>query len=283
MQGHGAGTEFRTGMYAALALVAFAANSILCRLALQRTVIDPASFSTIRLTSGALTLLLVAARKQGTALPEVGSWASAGMLALYAVPFSFAYVKLSAGTGALILFGSVQATMIVAALLFGERLRPSQWLGLCLAGAGLVFLVLPGLSAPPLVPAGFMGLAGFSWGAYSLLGRNARHPLEQTTRNFLRAVPFVLVVSAFEFGHVHVEPAGILLAAASGILASALGYVIWYAALGGLTATRAAVVQLAVPVLAAAGGIVFLGEALSARLIISAVAILGGIAYAISP
>lgn len=267
--------------YATLALVAFAANSVLCRIALRQAVIDPATFSTIRLTSGAAILLLLSARARGQALPVAHSWMSAGLLSLYAIPFSFAYIRLTTGTGALILFGSVQATMLVAALRSGDRPHSSQWLGLGVALAGLAYLMLPGLSAPPLADAALMGLAGFSWGMYSLRGRRTANPLGQTASNFLRAVPFVVVVSAVELRRFHVEASGLLLASASGILASGLGYVAWYGALGGLTATRAAIVQLAVPVLAAAGGVILLGEAVSARLVLSTIAILGGIALAI--
>ena len=200
------------------------------------------------------------------------------MLFLYAVPFSFAYTRLSTGTGSLILFGCVQMTMMIAALLSGERPHPLQWLGLTLALAGLVFLVLPGLEAPSFAGATLMAIAGFSWGVYSLRGRNAVNPLEQTTNNFVRTVPLVLAVSLIARSQFHVERRGILLAIASGALASALGYVVWYEALRGLTATRAAAVQLLVPILAALGGVIFLAEAVSTRLLLSAVMVLGGIA-----
>jgi threonine/homoserine efflux transporter RhtA len=241
-----------TIVYATLALVAFAANSVLCRIALSQGAIDPATFSTVRLTSGAATLFLLTMRPQGQGVPVAHSWISAGLLALYAVPFSFAYTRLTASTGALVMFGT-----------------------------GLVYLMAPGLSAPPPAAAALMGVAGFAWGMYSLRGRHTAQSLGQNASNFVRAVPFVLVVSAVDVSHFHVEPAGVLLACASGILASGLGYVAWYAALGGLSATRAAIVQLSVPVLAAAGGVMLLGEAISARLVLSTIAILGGIALAI--
>ena len=273
--------QIRTIGYATLALVAFAGNSVLCRIALRQAAIDPATFSTIRLTSGAATLLFLTTRPQGQALPVAHSWMSAGLLSLYAIPFSFAYTRLTTGTGALILFGSVQATMLIAALRSGERPHATQWLGLGVALAGLAYLMLPGVSAPPLADAALMGVAGFSWGMYSLRGRRTANPLGQTASNFLRAVPFVFVVSAVELPRFHVEASGLMLACASGVLASGLGYVAWYAALGGLTATRAAVVQLSVPVLAAAGGVILLGETISARLVVSTIAILGGIALAI--
>lgn len=213
--------------------------------------------------------------------PAKGSWLSAGMLFLYAVPFSFAYILLSTGTGALILFGSVQLTMMTAALWSGEKPRPLQWLGLALALGGLVYLVLPGLQAPSFAGAALMALAGFSWGLYSLRGRSASDPLAQTTSNFVRSLPMVFLVSLVSLPHFNVQRQGALLAIASGALASGLGYVAWFAALRGLTATRAAVVQLLVPILAALGGIVFLAEAISGRLMVSTVLVLGGIALAL--
>ncbi len=278
-------------MYTTLALVAFAANSVLCRLALRDGAIDAASFSTIRLISGAATLLILTARAPKTASRAEGSWTSAALLFLYAVPFSFAYLGLSAGTGALILFGCVQLTMMIAAVRSGERPQPRQWLGIGLACAGLVYLMLPGLAAPPLISAGLMALAGCAWGFYSLRGRptapssagaGGMNPLAQTSSNFVRAVPMVLAVSVLALPQMHVEPTGALLASASGALTSALGYVVWYAALRRLTATRAAVVQLAVPILAAVGGVVFLAEMVSVRLALSTVMVVGGIALALA-
>jgi drug/metabolite transporter (DMT)-like permease len=209
------------------------------------------------------------------------SWAPALLLVLYGLPFSFAYLQLSAGTGALILFGAVQLTMLTAAFASGERFQTAQWLGLALAGAGLVYLVLPGLEAPPLGGATLMALAGVSWGLYSLRGRGTPHPLAQTARNFVSALPLVGVANLVAAPQAQVTPGGALLATASGALASGLGYVIWYMALRGLTAARAAVVQLAVPVLAAAGGVLFLSEPISLRLIAAAAMVLGGIAVAL--
>jgi drug/metabolite transporter (DMT)-like permease len=267
--------------YTTLALVAFAANSVLCRIALGSATIDAATFSTIRLIAGAATLLVAMAWTQRGALQLKGSWTSAGMLFLYAVPFSFAYLSLSTGTGALILFGSVQVTMMSAALWSGERPHSLQWLGLGLALAGLVYLVLPGLTAPPLRGAALMALAGFAWGVYSLRGRGAANPLADTTSSFVRSVPLVLAVSLIALPRFHAEPAGVLLAVASGALASGLGYVVWYEALRDLTATRAAVVQLSVPILAAAGGVIFLSESISMRLVISALIVLGGVSLAL--
>ncbi len=273
--------NLRTITFTALALVAFAANSVLCRIALSQATIDAATFSTIRLTAGAATLLLITVLTRGGAPGVETSWISAAMLFLYAVPFSFAYIRLTTGAGALILFGCVQLTMMSAALWSGERPHPLQWLGLGLALGGLVYLVLPGLAAPSLLGASLMALAGFSWGVYSLRGRGAADPLAQTTNNFVRTVPLVVVVSLFTMPQFHVQRKGVLLAVASGALASGLGYVVWYQALRGLTATRAAVVQLLVPILAAVGGVIFLAEAISLRLAVAAVIVLGGIALAL--
>ena len=264
-----------------LAMVAFAANSILARIALGQSTIDAATYSTIRLASGAATLLLVTVWMKKGAARSRGSWASACILFLYTVPFSFAYVSLSTGTGALILFGSVQVTMMIAALRSGERPHPMQWVGLVAALAGLVYLVLPGVSAPSPSGAALMALAGFSWGVYSLRGRGAANPILQTTSNFVRSVPLVLAVSLIALPQFHAEPRGVLLAAASGALASGLGYVVWYTALRGLTATRAAVVQLSVPILAAAGGVLLLAETVSLRLVFSTAVVLGGVALAL--
>jgi drug/metabolite transporter (DMT)-like permease len=271
----------RTLSFTLLALLAFAANSVLCRLALHSGAIDAASFSVVRFGGGAAMLLAVSALTRREAAPATGSWTSAAILFLYAVPFSFAYTTLNAGTGALILFGCVQVTMIGAALWAGERPHTVQWIGLGLALAGLVFLVSPGLAAPPLAGAGLMALAGLAWGVYSLRGRGSAGPLAQTTSNFVRSVPLLLTVSLIALPRFHLERRGALLAVASGALASGLGYVLWYHALGGLTATRAAVVQLAVPILAAAGGVIFLREIISPRLIVSAAMVLGGIALAL--
>jgi drug/metabolite transporter (DMT)-like permease len=270
----------RIALYAALAMIAFAANSILCRVALRQVAIDPATFSTIRLISGAAALLLISRRIPGSDVHRRGSFASPALLALYAVPFSFAYTRLSAGTGALILFGCVQATMLIAALRSGERVHPVQWVGLSVALIGLVYLVFPTLATPSLAASVLMAVAGVSWGVYSWRGRGTPNPLATTTRNFVQAVPLVLLVSLVTFAQFHVEPAGVVLAVASGGIASGLGYVAWFAALRGLSGMQAAVVQLAVPVLAAAGGVVFLAEAISIRLALSTILVLGGIALA---
>ena len=274
--------SLRTAACTGFALVAFAANSVLCRMALGGSAIDPAGFSIVRLASGAVILLLLAAalgRDRSSKLR--GDWTSALMLFLYAVAFSFAYVSLSAGTGALILFGAVQMTMILSALRSGERPRPLEWTGLLLALGGLVYLVSPGLTAPSLPGSVLMVAAGICWGFYSLRGRRSADSLADTTGNFVRSLPPAALVAVLALRSVHVSIHGVLLAMASGALASGAGYVVWYAALRGLTATRAATVQLAVPVLAALGGIGFLSEEISMRLALAAALILGGVALAV--
>jgi len=261
-----------------LAMIAFATNSILCRLALGPPDIDAAGFTAIRIGSGAMMLLLIA-RSSGRRrnAESQGNWWSAAALFTYAIMFSFAYLRLDVGTGALILFALVQATMIVWGLVKGERPRPLHWFGSLAALAGLVYLVSPGLSAPSPVGSLMMALAGISWGIYSLRGRRTADPLVTTTDNFIRAVPIVLVAAGLLYPSIALTPRGIVLAIASGAIASGVGYVIWYTALGGLSATRAASVQLTVPVIAALGGLTFLGERLSLRLVVSSVLILGGV------
>jgi drug/metabolite transporter (DMT)-like permease len=271
----------RTIVLTATALVAFAANSVLCRIALKQATVDAASFSMIRVLSGAVMLLLITVRSRRPFVPLAGSWTAAGLLALYAVPFAFAYTQLSTGTGALILFGCVQVTMLAAALASGERPGAMQWVGVILALAGLVALVFPGLTAPSPTAALLMAMAGVFWGLYSLRGRATADPLSQTAGNFARAVPLVVVASLLVISRAHVEVRGVVLSVVSGAVTSGLGYVAWYAALRGLSAMRAAVVQLAVPLLAAAGGVVLLSEAVSVRLVLSAILVLGGIAMAI--
>lgn len=235
----------------------------------------------IRIAAGAAVLWLLCRRQQPACEP-VGSWASALALVGYALPFSLAYLTLSAGTGALILFGAVQLTMIAGALLRGERPRPLRWFGWLLAIGGLVYLTLPGVAAPPPTAAALMGLAGLCWGLYSLRGRGARFPLQATARNFALGVPIVLAAGLLlGWGTWHASTSGVVLALLSGGIASGLGYALWYRALENLSDTTAAVVQLSVPVLAAIGGIVFLGEVLTMRLGLAGAAILGGIALAV--
>jgi drug/metabolite transporter (DMT)-like permease len=263
-----------------LAMFAFAGNSLLCRAALKHTGIDAASFTTIRLISGALMLWLVVRVRSGTHSGS-GNWLSAFALFVYAAGFSFAYVSLPAATGALLLFGAVQATMIVHGIWAGERMQKLQLLGLVLALAGLVGLLLPGLSAPPVIGSLLMLGAGVAWGIYSLRGRGEGDPTRVTAGNFLRAVPIAAALSVIMFDRTSLDSAGFWYAVASGALASGIGYAIWYTALPALKAAKAATVQLSVPVIAALGGIVFLGEPLTLRLVLSSVAILGGIALVI--
>jgi drug/metabolite transporter (DMT)-like permease len=275
--------RFLIALYTSLAMVAFASNSLLNRLALGGESIDAVSYTTVRLTAGALALWLISSLQKKSTGPNVrGNWISAAMLFIYAIAFSLAYLSLSAGTGALILFGTVQVTMILAALRSGERPQLLEWLGLLLALGGLVYLVLPGLEAPSPLGSASMMMAGIAWGVYSLRGRGSSSPLADTTGNFIRAVPLILAILLMSLEGARLSQTGIVLAVLSGAVASGLGYVIWYAALAGLTATRAAIVQLSVPVLAAWGGIAFLAEDISARLILAGALILGGIALAIA-
>ena len=273
----------RTIVFTLSALVAFSANSILCRKALGAAAIDAASFTAVRLISGAVVLwvLIRLVKDREASSQRGGTWLSASMLFLYAAAFSFAYLKLSAGTGALILFCSVQLTMILYGLWSGERPHALQWMGLILALGGLIYLVVPGLAAPSPGGSALMAIAGIGWGVYSLRGRGIKDPAAMTAGNFLRTVPFVIVVSLAMLSQMHVSPKGFLLAFISGSLTSGVGYLVWYAALQGLTATRAAAVQLSVPVFAAFGGVIFLSESISLRLIIATLLIIGGVALTV--
>jgi drug/metabolite transporter (DMT)-like permease len=263
-----------------LAVVAFASNSLLCRAALNHTSIDPASFTAIRLAAGAVALWLLGKMRSG-AHQGSGNWLSAFALFVYAAGFSFAYITLPAATGALLLFGAVQATMIGHGLWVGERLRKPQVVGLVLACAGLVALLLPGLAAPPLVGAALMLGAGVAWGIYSLRGRGLGDPLKVTAGNFLRAVTFAGALSLLLLQHTTIDGTGFWFAVCSGALASGAGYAIWYTALPALQATSAATVQLSVPVIAALGGVAFLDETITPRLAVASATVLGGIALVI--
>jgi len=285
-----------------LAMIAFASNSLLCRLALKQTSIDAASFTFIRIFSGAVALCLImkirtwlitdrtpsprAASFSHSSLRRTtcfvaGNWLSALALLVYAAGFSFAYTTLSAGTGALLLFGAVQATMIFWGMHKGERLDATQIAGFLIAVTGLVVLVFPGLSAPPLIGSILMLGAGVAWGIYSLRGKGERNPASATTGNFVRAVPFAAAVSIIFVPWAHVDFTGVTYAIISGAITSGLGYVIWYSALPGLTATSAASVQLSVPVLAATGGILLLSELVTLRYVLASIAVLGGIALVV--
>ena len=263
-----------------LAMIAFAGNSLLCRQALKYTSIDAASFTLIRIATGALALCVFLRLREGSRR-LAGSWPSAMALFGYAAAFSFAYISLPAGVGALLLFGAVQATMIGYGLYSGERLRWRQSLGLFLAIGGLLGLLLPGLSAPPLGGSLLMLGAGLAWGIYSLRGRGLADPAAATAGNFALAVPLAVALSLARVTVATVDPWGVVYAIASGALASGIGYVIWYTALGGLNATTAAIVQLSVPVIAATGGVVLLGEEVTLRLVAASAAILMGIAMVV--
>lgn len=274
--------RFRTVALVAAAMLAFAANSLFCRLALQQGSIDPASFANIRLISGALALVVIVQLRTDHSLFGHADWISAVMLFAYVAFFSFAYLTLSAGTGALILFGCVQLTMLGAGLRSGEMFDSIAWFGLALAFAGLVYLVLPGIEAPPLFGAALMATAGVAWGVYSLRGRKVSDPLAATAGNFARAALFAMALNLAFVSQAHLSKGGFILAVASGAITSGAGYVVWYAALRNLSAMRAATVQLSVPLIAAIGGVVFLSEAVTPRLAGATIAILGGIALVLT-
>jgi drug/metabolite transporter (DMT)-like permease len=272
----------RVVAYTSFALVAFAFNSILCRLALRGGEADAAGFTAVRLAAGAVVLLAIRYFSGRTpARSNRGNWISAFFLFAYAICFSFAYLGITAGTGALVLFGAVQLTMIASAIFRGERPTALEWTGLLLAVGGLVYLVLPGLASPPAVSSALMAIAGASWGVYTLRGKSSADPLADTSENFLRSVPMIGLAALPFLAQLHLSGRGVVLAALSGGLASGIGYTVWYAALKFHTSSRAAVLQLAVPVIAAFGGVLLLNEAATVRLAVSAVLILGGIALAI--
>ncbi|HEX6126778.1 MAG TPA: DMT family transporter [Pyrinomonadaceae bacterium] len=267
--------------YTAFALVAFAFNSILCRMALRGGEADAAGFTAARLGSGAVALIVISHFFSGGKSVKRGSWSSAFFLFGYAICFSFAYIGLTAAAGALILFSAVQFTMIAAALSRGERPSRVEWLGLLIALGGLVYLVFPGLSSPPLYASLLMAGAGAAWGFYTLRGKGSSDPLGDTTGNFVRSVPMVAVAAIPFMSQLDLSPRGFVLAILSGAVASGVGYAVWYAALKHHTATRAAVLQLSVPVIAAFGGVLFLAEAMTSRLVIAAAFILGGVGLTI--
>ena len=261
-----------------MALIAFAANSVLARLALKEGAIDASSFTAARLLAGAVVLFIIISFNRNTSdLPSKGSWHAGLMLFIYAITFSLAYLSLDTGTGALILFAAVQITMIVLSIISGTRLYWIEWAGVATAFAGFIYLVLPELTTPSLSGFILMTIAGVAWGLYTLKGHGSKNPLMDTAYNFFRTLPlvFILIIITFQSAHYSVE--GLLLALLSGGITSGIGYTIWYIALGGLSTTPAAVLQLLVPAIAAAGGILFVSEAISLRLIVAASLILGGI------
>lgn len=261
-----------------IAMLAFAANSLLCRLALGQELIDAASFTTVRVASGTAMLTLIVLPRWRANGRSSTDWRSVATLFTYMTFFSFSYLSLSAGTGALILFGAVQLTMFVVALKGGEQFSLLSWAGLTLAILGLVYLVSPGVTAPEPLGAVLMTIAGVAWGFYSLLGRRAANPLETTANNFIYSVPLVMIVSLLFMNDFNSSSRGLALAATSGAITSGVGYAIWYAALRGLTGTRAATVQLSVPVIAAFGGVILLSEEITLRLLLASAATLGGVA-----
>ena len=273
----------RIVMLTLLAMMAFAGNSLLCRLALKHTAIDAASFTTVRLVSASVVLCLLAGGVRGS-WQGGGNWPSALALFAYAGGFSFAYISLPAATGALLLFGAVQATMIGYGVWAGERMQPLQIAGLVFALCGLVALVLPGLAAPPPGSALLMVGAGVAWGVYSLRGRaaaSAGSPITVTAGNFMRTVPLTLGLSMLMLNSASLDTPGVWYGVLSGALTSGIGYAIWYRVLPALKAASAATVQLSVPVIAAAGGVVLIDEPVSLRLVLASIAILAGIALVI--
>ena len=278
--------RLKTILLTSLALVAFAANSILCRLALGTEAIDATGFTVARLATGALVLWLILTIRptQQTSVDEPldqinpkGSWFAGIMLFVYAATFSFAYLSMDTGTGVLILFGAVQLTMILVSLIRGQRLLWAEWLGVLVAFCGFVYLVLPGLGTPSMIGFVLMSLSGIAWGFYTLNGQGSTHPLNDTAHNFLRTLPMAAILLLFLFSQLQITTQGIILAMLSGGIASGLGYTIWYSALRNLSSTQAAVLQLLVPVIAALGGVIFMAEVMTYRLALSGAMILGGI------
>ena len=273
-------SKIRLFVLTTIAMLAFAGNSLLCRLALAETQIDAASFTTIRLVCGAVMLwVLVNLNKASN--NGAGDWFSACALFVYAAGFSFAYINLSAATGALLLFGAVQVTMISFGLFKGERFAIVQSIGFVLAVIGLIILFLPGVSTPPLFSSVLMLIAGLAWGIYSIRGKQAVNPLAVTAGNFIRTIPMTLLLSLLILNQFNLDFEGVIYALLSGALASGVGYAIWYSALPFLQATHAATIQLSVPVIAAFGGVLLLAEPINLRLVFASIAIIGGIALVI--
>jgi drug/metabolite transporter (DMT)-like permease len=278
---------FKLLAFISFALIAFAGNSVLCRLALGQGLIDASSFTSIRLLSGIVSLLVISLilvkgnvvsvvqefKKQNS----LKTWLASLMLFVYAVTFSYGYISLDTGTGALILFGLVQLTMIIVGALYGNKLHFAEWLGIALAFVGVIYLVLPSLSTPSLLGFILMALSGIAWAIYTLLGRGSKQPIIDTTANFLRTIPFVLVLILLTFEYSKITDWGMIYAILSGAVTSAIGYALWYLVLKDISVTQAAGVQLLVPILAAVGGVLFVSEPISIRLVISSLLVLGGI------
>lgn len=273
----------KTSLLTGSALIAFAANSVLCRLALGNGAIDASSFTVIRLLSGAIALFIILSiRGSNKGVSSKGSWTAGFILFLYAITFSYAYLSVDTGTGALILFGAVQITMILLSLISGTRLHISEWAGVIVAFTGFIYLILPSITTPSVNGFILMTVSGISWGIYTLKGRSSKNPLMDTTYNFLRTIPFVTLLAFVTQQNLNYSSEGIMLALLSGAITSGVGYTIWYIALAGLSSTQAAVIQLSVPVIAAIGGVIFVSEIITTRLIISAAIVIGGILMVIS-
>jgi len=261
-----------------IALIAFAANSVLARLALGNNTIGASGFTSIRLLTGAIVLFtLIQFRKNKTAPSTKGSWFSGFMLFIYAITFSYAYLSLDTGTGALILFGAVQITMILISIYNGNRLHFTEWLGVIIAFTGFIYLILPGVNTPSTIGFILMSLAGIAWGFYTIKGRTSKNPSVDTAYNFIKTIPFIFVLLLITFNKENYSFEGIILALISGGITSGIGYTIWYMALKWLTSIQAAVVQLLVPVIAAFGGVLFIAETITQRLTIASLLILGGV------
>lgn len=273
--------NIQTVGYTIAALIAFAANSVLCRIALKDDAIDASSFTAIRLLSGVL-MFFILFRFKAKSFPSIsekkgGHWKTGFMLFLYAITFSFAYISLDTGTGALVLFGAVQLTMIITSIVKGNKLHVSEWLGIVISFSGLAYLVYPTLTTPSFSGFVLMGLSGIAWGIYTLSGRGSVDPMGDSALNFKYTIPLVLCLIAITFPMMEISFYGVVLAILSGAFASALGYTIWYVALGGLSEIEAAVVQLSVPVIAAIGGVIFVSESIDFRPVIACLLVLGGI------
>ena len=278
---------FKTSLFTIVALIAFAANSVLCRLALDIYQMDAGSFTTIRLLSGAIVLWIIIRaqhkRQNNQAhFKLTKNCFSASMLFIYATAFSFAYITLDTATGALILFGSVQITMIAYAIYKGNRLNISEWIGLVMAFMGFIYLIYPDLSSPSAIGFLLMSISGVAWGFYTIQGKHSKKPLFDTAQNFIKTLPFIVILALITLPQAQLNLQGILLALLSGGIASGMGYAVWYLALTGLANSQAAVVQLAVPIIAAIGGVLFVSEEMTLRLVISSVMVLGGILTIIS-
>lgn len=268
----------RTFILTALALIAFAANSVLCKYALGNNAIDAFSFTNIRLLSGAIVLfLLLKINKNNSQASSKGSWISSAMLFIYALCFSYAYRTLDTGTGALILFGAVQITIILQSIISGNKLRLFEWIGILISFFGFIYLISPGVTAPSLIGFILMTISGVAWGIYTVKGQTSKNPLADTTYNFIKTLPFLIITYLIAMNNSYYSLQGILLAIVSGGITSGIGYTIWYMAIRKLTPVQTAVVQLLVPLIAAFGGVLFISEIISIRLVISSVLILGGV------